>query len=278
MTRMSIRSGRALLHAEVGGSRGGRTIVFLHAAVADSRMWLQSMAQLESTATMVAYDRRGFGKTQYETEDYSSIADLTAVLDSLAAGKRAILVGCSQGGRIALDAAIEHPDRVGGLILVAPNVPGAPEAAYSQEIQELLALQARLQKLGDITQLNSLKARLWLDGPSADEGRVTGEPRNLLLEMNSIALTAPTAGTDLDISRVAPAFHRLGQIDVPTLMIWGDLDFPHICARCRLVAEMIRTCHSLELSGTAHLPSLDRPAAVSLALQHFLAQLQLGDA
>ena len=221
MTRMSIRSGRALLHAEVKGTKAARPIVFLHAAVADSRMWLQSMEQVESAATLVAYDRRGFGRTQYEPEDYSSIADLTAILDSIAPEKRAVLVGCSQGGRIALDAALEHSERVAGLILIAPNVPGAPEADYSQETEELLALQTRLQKLGDIHRLNSLKAHLWLDGPSAEEGRVSGETRDLLLEMNSIALMAPPAGTDLDISRVAPAFNRLGQVEVPTLMMWG---------------------------------------------------------
>ena len=216
---MHIRSGRASLNAGVAGTYAMRPILFLHAAVADSRMWLKSMAQLKGADTPIAYDRRGFGSTRYEPEDYSSIVDLYRVLDSVSPDKRAVLVGCSQGGRIALDAALEHPGRVAGLILIAPNVPGAPELDHSRETQSLLATQDELRERGDIGRLNSFKARLWLDGPLANEGRVLGEPRDLLLEMNSNILGAPNAGTDLDTSRLVPALQRLGQIEVPTMII-----------------------------------------------------------
>ncbi|HAT85307.1 MAG TPA: hypothetical protein DCS30_04730 [Rhizobiales bacterium] len=45
---------------------------------------------------------------------------------------------------------------------------------------------------------------------------------------------------------------------VPSLMIWGDLDFPHIKDRSRLAAQRIVNCSSLELKDAAHLPSLDK--------------------
>ncbi|MDE4914764.1 alpha/beta hydrolase [Methylobacterium sp. 092160098-2] len=47
----------------------------------------------------VSYDRRGYRTTQSELEDFSAVADLIAVIDSVAEGQMAILVGCSFGGK-----------------------------------------------------------------------------------------------------------------------------------------------------------------------------------
>ncbi|MFP3741277.1 alpha/beta fold hydrolase, partial [Burkholderia sp. SIMBA_019] len=75
----------------------------------------------------MAYDRRGFGETFAIAEDHSSVDDLITVLESVAEGRSAILVASSQGGGIALDAALRYPSFVRGLVLIAPNVTGAPK-------------------------------------------------------------------------------------------------------------------------------------------------------
>lgn len=266
----TVNSGRAALHAEIRGE--GLPVVFLHAAVADTRMWSDQMAAIGSEGKAIAYDRRGFGKTKAEPEDYSSVGDLMTLLDEVGDGKRAILVGCSQGGRVVLDAALEHPTRVSGLILVAPNVTGAPEPKPSPEISQLLAEQAEATKGGDIDRINAVKARLWLDGPLQTEGRVSGRARELLIEMNSIVLGAPPVGTDLDVTTISPAFDRLSEINVPSMMIWGDMDFPHIKERCRIVADRITNCTSIELTGSAHLPSLDKSNELTAALLEFMGR------
>ena len=263
----SVTSGRAILNAEVRGV--GPPVVFLHAAVADARMWSEQMIGVAVQGKAIAYDRRGFGKTRYVPEDYSSVADLIAVLDALADGRKALLVGCSQGGRVALDAALEHPTRVSGLVLIAPNVTGAYESDKSPEISNLLAEQAKAIKNGDIDTVNAIKARLWLDGPLESEGRVSGKPRDLLLDMNSIVLRAQPTGNDLDVAQISPAFDRLAEIKVPALMIWGELDFPHIKERCQVVANRMSNCATLEIADSAHLPSLDKPNEVTAAIVKF---------
>lgn len=91
-----VTSGRARLATEIVGS--GTAIVFLHANVCDRRMWRDQLNGLGATHKAVAYDRRGFGETQAELEDFSALADLVAVLDATADGKRAVLVGCSSAG------------------------------------------------------------------------------------------------------------------------------------------------------------------------------------
>ena len=267
LMRKQIQSGRASLAVEIVGD--GDPIIFLHAAVADKRMWRAQMESIGENSKAIAYDRRGFGETLYKEEEFSSVADLFTVIDTFAENKRPILVGSSQGGRIALDAALLHPSRIRGLVLIAPNIAGAPEVANSGEIKHLLVFQKEVIESGKVDDVNLIKARLWLDGPLAPEGRVEGEARQLFFDMNAIVLQSPSTGTDRDIISLSPAFHRLKEISMPSLMIWGNLDFPHIQDRCRLAASNIADGSNHELVGTGHLPSLDQPEEISKLIEDF---------
>ncbi len=260
-----ITSGRAALAAYVIGQ--GHPVVFLHANVCDSRMWHDQMDAVRTGNKAVAYDRRGFGGTRAEQEDFSSVADLMAVIDAVDDGQPAILVGCSQGGKIALDAALKHPSRIRGLVLVAPGVGGAPEPVYPPEIKEILARQKAAEDAGDLDQVNAIKARLWLDGPLGPEGRVAGHARQLFLDMNGAALRSPPIGSNLD---TATTFGRLHEVCVPTLVIWGNLDFPNIQDRCRHIAAEIPGASAHEVAGAAHVPNLEHPAAIMPLLTSFL--------
>jgi len=262
-----IASGRAALAAEVVGS--GDPVVFLHAGVCDRRMWRAQLDGVGTGNTAIAYDRRGFGETRAETEDHSQVADLLAVIDTLANGAPAILVGCSQGGRIALDTALLHPSHVRALVLIAPSVSGAPQPTYPPAIERLLAQLQDAEKAGDLDRVNAIEAHLWLDGPLQQEGRVTGEARRLFLDMNGIALHAPPAGSNRDD---VPAFQRLGEIAAPALVIQGDLDFPHIQERSRHIAATMANASGHVLAGAAHVPSLERPADVTGLVAAFIAR------
>lgn len=260
-----IPSGRATLAAEIVGN--GDPVVFLHAGVCDSRMWRAQLDGIGAGNRAIAYDRRGYGETRAEKEDFSAVADLMAVIDAVANGTPAILVGCSEGGRIALDAALRHPSSVRALVVIAPSVTGAPEAVYPPETMGLMAQLKHAQKAGDLDQVIAIKARLWLDGPLEREGRVMGQARRLFFDMNGIALRSPPIGSNLD---AAPAFGRLGELSAPLLVIQGNLDFPHIQERSRHIATTVLNGSFHELPGAAHLPSLERPAEVTGLLAEFV--------
>ncbi|MCK1274703.1 alpha/beta hydrolase [Bradyrhizobium sp. 61] len=260
-----VASGRAALAAEVVGH--GAPVVFLHAGVCDRRMWRSQLDGVGASNTAIAYDRRGFGETRAESEDYSAVADLSAVIDTVANGAPAVLVGCSQGGRIALDTALAHPSRVRALFLIAPSLAGAPEPNYPPEIDALMARLRDAERDGDLDRANAIKAHLWLDGPLQPEGRVAGHARELFLDMNGIALRSPPAGSNLD---VAPAVDRLGEISAPSLVIWGDLDFLHIQERSRHMTAKMPNASGYMLPGAAHLPSLERPGDVTDLLVEFV--------
>jgi pimeloyl-ACP methyl ester carboxylesterase len=267
IVRHRIVSGRAQLAADVFGD--GDPVVFLHAAACDKRMWRDQLDGVSATHQAIAYDRRGVGETLADKEYHSSVADLMAVIETLGRGKPATLVACSQGGRVAIDAALAHPSRIKGLVLIAPSVSGSPTPVYPSEIDALLALQNDAEQSRDVARVCAIKAHLWLDGPYQAEGRITGEARRLFLEMSAIALRTPPIGADLD---TAPAYQRLHELAAPTLVIWGDLDFPNIQDRCRYVVASLPNAEGRVLTGAAHLPSLERPAEIARLIVEFIEE------
>ncbi|MGI4861422.1 MAG: alpha/beta fold hydrolase [Janthinobacterium lividum] len=268
-SRHRIVSGQAILAAHATGT--GDAVVFLHAGVADSRMWRAQLEGVGARHRAIAYDRRGFGETRAGQEDFSAVADLMAVIDATTAGAPPILVGCSEGGRIAIDAALLHPSRIRGLVLIAPGVSGAPAPAYPPPIAALMAQLTQARERRDLDAVIAIRASLFLDGPLASRPRVAGDARALFTAMNATALRSPPVGANLD---VAPAFHRLHEISVPVHVIWGDLDFPNIQARSRHVAAAVANGSGEALTGAAHLPSLERPADITRRLAAFAAGLR----
>jgi pimeloyl-ACP methyl ester carboxylesterase len=269
MRSFSIQSGKAHLTGIEDGK--GPALVFLHAGVADKRMWRDQMAAFANRFRVVAYDRRGFGESRYEAETFSHMRDLRAVLDGLGI-ERACLVGCSQGGRFAVDFALAYPTRVSRLVLVAPAIGGAPQPKeLPPDIETLLeqAEQAEDQKHYDL--VNRIEAHMWLDGPRAPEGRVQGSARDLFLRMNIIPLKSPSPGKD---SAATDSFKRLKEIATPTLLIWGDLDFPHLQERCALLCKRIKGAQSAMMPGTAHLPNLEQSKQFNALLQEFLKDVE----
>ena len=252
----------------------GMPLVFLHAGVADRRMWRSQLDAFAPAHPVLAWDRRGFGGTRVaRPEPYTQLDDLWAVMDAAGLG-RAVLIGCSQGGRIALDAALARPERVAALALVAPAASGAPEPdAFPPAVQPLVAAYEAAEAAGDAAELNALEARVWLDGVLGAARRVDGPARALFLDMNGIALAAGDVGA---AAEPASAWTRLETLGLPVLIAWGTLDFPHLQARCAAMAGRIRGAEHCVLDGMGHLPSLEAPEAVTAMLRRWLDGLAAG--
>ncbi|HWJ44986.1 MAG TPA: alpha/beta fold hydrolase, partial [Gaiellaceae bacterium] len=95
-------------------------VALIHAGVADSRMWRPQLESFAHVHRVVAPDLPGFGATpEGDTVDYRAF--VRSALD--AAGiERAALVGTSLGGRVALELALESPERVSALVLVGAGI------------------------------------------------------------------------------------------------------------------------------------------------------------
>lgn len=239
----------------------GPTVVLLHAGVADRRAWRDVAAVLnERGADVWAYDRRGFGETPGTEHSYDHTDDLLGILDQITE-EPVWLVGNSQGGRISIDLAMTHPGRVAGMVLLAPAVSGSPETTDDDLDPATRAISEEFDEAedeGDIDRINSLDVRLWLDGPTSPEGRVSGPDRDLALAMNAIALVSAQPEDDGQGDR--DAWSRLEEIEVPATVAWGELDVPILIEECRILAARLPGAGDpIEIEGVAHLMGLERP-------------------
>jgi pimeloyl-ACP methyl ester carboxylesterase len=210
---------------------------------------------------VVAYDMRGYGETTSATYGFTHLEDLRAVLDQVATGP-VWLVGSSMGGKLAIDAALSDPDRIAGLVLLAPSVSGAPEPVeIDAPTERLVHLWEAAQTSGDLDEINRIEMWLWLDGPSAPEGRVAGAARQLALQMNAIALKNEIP-EESGKSGLA-AWSRLEEITMPVTVACGDLDLPFVVSRSKELSDWLADSQHHVLAGMAHMPYLEDPRMIA---------------
>lgn len=247
----------------------GLPLVFLHSGVTDGRSWAAQIKHFAPDFQVVTYDQRGHGQTHYQTEPHSPIADLLAVLDALDLQK-VVLVGNSKGGRLALDFALAHPERVLALVLVGTSIRGEPKVqVWPEAVQQLIPDMEAAETAKDFKRLNELEAIVWLDGPEQPK-RILGPVRDLFLDVNGRALEAKAVGEEAEI---LSAYDRLSQIKSPTLVIVGALDLPSIRAHAEYAAQQMPNSTLAVMQGAAHLPALEQPEAFNALLDNFLAGL-----
>lgn len=267
MDEFTIEIGGATLTGVEMGE--GLPVVFLHAGVCDNRMWHEQMrVAAENGWHAIAYDRRGYGEAESEDEPFSHLDDLEAVLEAFDI-HAAVFVGCSMGGGLAVDFALQNPGRVIGLVLMGTSITGAPWSTTLEERAIEMAEEDAWER-GDLDLLNRVQAHEWLDGPRAQSGRVSGSARDLFLDMNARALAKPA----LSHEDVPPdAWHRVEEISAPTMLIVGDEDFTALIDRHEHLSETMPNSFAAVLEGVAHIPSIERPDLINRMLEEFLDAL-----
>jgi pimeloyl-ACP methyl ester carboxylesterase len=243
----------------------GAPIVLLHAGVCDRRSWREVGARLAGAGRdVVAYDRRGFGDVAPGRAPFRHVDDLLAVLDAVSPGAPAWLVGSSMGGQVALDAALEAPERVAGLVLLAPAISGAPQPDDEVVIAATNGLAEAIDAAwtaGEVEECNRLEVRLWLDGPAGPEGRVSGAPRELALEMNRIVIA--NGEPEADGASGLDAAGRVHELAIPAIVACGELDVELQVRRSVELADALANAAYRSLPGRAHLPYLEAPDEIA---------------
>ena len=247
----------------------GPAVVLLHAGVCDRRSWREVGARLAAAGrNVVAYDRRGFGEVPPAERSFRHGDDLLAVLDAVSPDAPAWLVGSSMGGGVALDAALKAPERVAGLVLIAPTISGDPEpdeAAYIAATNGLAEAIDTAWTAGEQEACNRLEVHLWLDGPAGPEGRVGGSARELALDMNRIVIA--NGESDADGASGLDAASRLHEITIPATVACGELDISIKLRRSTELADALPNGTYRTLPGRAHLPYLEAPDEVSTLIE-----------
>jgi len=253
----------ASIHYRREGS--GMPLVMLHAGVADSRMWQPQLDELGRRFDVVRPDMRGFGESELPAGPWVPRKDVLALMDELRL-KPAHMVGCSMGGSLAIDFAIDHPERVSRLVLVGAGVSGQKKDPRHEGLYaEVMAADER----NDMKAVNEAEMYLWLDGPYRPRGYVAEPLRELFLDMNGRNLSAEWDRSPMQALE-PPAIDRLDEITAPTLVIVGDADLEPVRETADLLASKIRGARKAVIHDAAHLPNLEHPAEFNRIVLDFL--------
>jgi pimeloyl-ACP methyl ester carboxylesterase/DNA-binding CsgD family transcriptional regulator len=238
-----------------------------------SPVWRHWLRELGRDRTLVRYDQRGCGLSDWTVPELSSdlwLSDLETVVD--AAGlQRFALLAMSQGGPLAVRYAIDHPERVGALILLGTYARGRLLRDPTPEKVEEFETVTTLMRIGwgrDNPAFRQLFTSLFIPGGAPEQVqwfndlmRVSTSPENAVRfrRINSVN----------DVRDIAPG------LQVPTLVLHARDDAVAPFEEGRLLAALIPGAQFVPLEGRNHILLEDEPAWQQFltAVRGFLASL-----
>lgn len=278
-------------HTDVGGvdvawidsgpPPGGATdvpVVLVHGLSSYMGFWEHQVPELSRSRRVLALDLPGYGASGRPDAPYTPpwYAEVVVSWMDAIGVEEAVLVGHSMGGQIAMTVALEHPDRVDRLVLAAPAGfetfgPGAKawmkdwwtedRATHATEAELRATFTTMVFNRQDAGTERLLEERVRMRGTEAFRG-------------TSVAVSRSVAGM-LD----HPVAHRLGEIAVPTLVVYGTQDrmIPNpvftggrTAAIARAGAEAIPDAELVLVQGAGHTVHHDAPQAFNAAVTRFL--------
>ena len=266
---IELADGTKLYALVAGPADAERTLVFLHGLGGAQSTWANVLGEFADAYRIAALDLPGHGasdKLAPETTDYSiaGLANAVAqVLEQLDLAP-AVLVGHSLGGAIALHLALERPKLAGGLVLVN-------SAGLGQEISTEL--------------LDRIEAE-----PSREEAKALlelyYEDKRLIRDrgVDEMYASRTVPGADLALVSVeASAFSRegqrlvmtdrLGELEAPVLLVWGERDRVIPAHHAATAAEMLPTAWLEIMEGIGHVPQVEAAPEFAAVVNTWLKSL-----
>jgi pimeloyl-ACP methyl ester carboxylesterase len=251
----------------------GHPLVLIHGGYMDRRMWDDQFHAFAEHYRVIRYDVRGFGKSELPPVSYADRQDLYELLNYLGLEKT-YLLGLSLGGVIAIDFTLEYPTLVDALILVGSPVPGFPiELLYTEEQLEQqrsrwASFEKAIQERNRPAMVDALMQDLTLV-PSPNYPAARGRVRNNLSEYSFAWVLDSAPRQELE----PPAYERLTEIHVPTLIIMGAQDDPRLFKDADKLERDIVGASRVTIAETHHMPNMEKPEEFNAIVLGFLERL-----
>ena len=238
--------GSKIYYEECG--TGPEAVVLIHDGIAHSAVWDGVWPTFCKQFHTIRYDRRGYGRSPLTTQPYFETDDLQALLRHLQV-KRAMLIGSSHGGAMAINFTLEHPALVEQLVLVGAVVDGY--GFSDQFLMRGMKNEAPMQK-NDVPGLITN----WVN----DKYVLAPDHAEAKKKLSEILTASPQDLTHDDMARpTRPAVARLGEIRVPTLILVGDQDIPDVHAHAGVIENGIPNSRRVVVEDAGHLMYLEKP-------------------
>ena len=255
-------------HLDVGGGKIyyeecgiGAAVVLLHDGLLSSMTWDPVWEPLCRKYHTVRYDRRGYGRSDVPKAKFSPTDDLAALLAHVTIS-RAVVVGSSSGGALAIDFALVHPEMVEGLILLGPVVHGMDVSPAF--IERATQNNAPLQNGDTKGAADNWSKDQFIIGEGHDPVRkklydgLVDNPQNLKYT------------GEFETREGAPANTCLSKIHVPTVILVGERDISDVHAQAGAIEEGIAGTQKDVIINSGHLVQLEQPEILLDKLDAFV--------
>jgi pimeloyl-ACP methyl ester carboxylesterase len=260
MQMQELTAGHGVLTAARTGT--GRDIVVLHSLLTDRGAFNPVLPAMAAKHRVTLFNLPGF---------HGSEPVVTALLDAYVARiedgfqefgieKDAILIGNGFGGTLALAFALDHPERVGKLVVSDAT------AAFPDDGRAALAEMAQKAANGGLGAVAEIAAaRVHSPDYLGAHPELIEQRRRTLTGVNAKAFA--DACKVLKEANLIPLLHRL---EAPTLVVCGECDQATPPALAKEMAEKIPNARYVELKGCGHCPPLEQPQEFVAAIREFV--------
>jgi 2-succinyl-6-hydroxy-2,4-cyclohexadiene-1-carboxylate synthase len=249
-----------MLHVTRWGA--GSAVVAVHGFTQSGQAWGPFGALLGAAHRVVAVDAPGHGGSADVDADLWAGAELIATAGGAAP---AAYLGYSMGGRFALHVALRRPARVRRLVLISATggLDTEGERAARRAADDALAAQVERDGVAAFV-------AWWLERPlfATLSPAAAGVDARLGGTAAGLASSLRRAGTGTQ----EPLWDRLGELEMPVLVIAGALDEPYAARAERLTAAIGANATLAIVAGAGHACHLEQPDAVWAAVEPFLAE------
>lgn len=255
-------------HFIEAGDGDGLPVVFIHGFPFSHALWRPQLEALGAGRRLIAYDVRGHGRTPAGDGLYTIdlfVDDLVELLDRLKI-ERAVLVGLSMGGYIALRAADRAAARVRGLVLADTRA----EADTNQSKALRHGAMKLVAEKGVPAFADEFVKNLF-SPPTLAANRPCVEELKALMRANP---ALGIRGTLLALAARMDASAWLGSIKVPTLVVVGEDDGLTPPSAAAAIVRAISGSKLVVIPRAGHVSSLENPEAFNKALDEFLRGVQ----
>jgi 3-oxoadipate enol-lactonase len=213
---------------------GAEPIVAIHGDWTDSGIWDPVAKLLRERFRVIAYDEPGYGNSPPPTAAYTRAGNLRALLDRFDI-KRAALVAHSGGASAAIGLALDEPEIVSSLILIAPGTHDYPWPEDDPYVRDFAA--------GDAGFRLALALRTWSAAKPADPV-IRAQFRRVLAGRPKIGVLQVDG---------PPVYERLSEVTTPTTVVVGDREYPMVAASSADIAERIPDASLTKVKGADHM-------------------------